>query len=709
MIEFGALRSRFGRRLLLLFVGLALIPILALAWISHGSMTRELSRRAEERLRDLTKSQAMSVMERLALLEEQLDVVSMPVPLAEAGAYSPDLERSLALRFRALTRVGDRFERAIWGAPLERPALSIDQRMHLLRGGTLLVIDGDDSSPRVLVARSQMSADGSSEEIWGEVHGSYLWWGSYRENQLPPLTELCLLHGNSRRTLFCSSGEAASVSDESIAAMTVNALGSFTWSRGGEQHRAQFRNLDIEALYGLPSVTVIVSEARAKSDAPLRDFRLSFLPIVLVTLWVVLLLSIRQIRRHLEPLEELTMGTRRIAAGNFEARVSVSSGDELEVLADSFNGMASQLGRQFTSLSALTRIQRSILLAQDRREIAEAVLTRLQQVLPHAHCLLMVLRQDSAGATIYSGEGATAVRSESASVETEDLWWLRESSEPRVVGPSDHLPAVLTPLRSADGNLVVAPVVLESQIIGVLAARLEAGVILDDGELGPVAQLADQIALALSKMSLIEELKALSVGTLSALGRTIDANSHWTLGHSERVTALSLRLGVALGLSSGELDTLERGALLHDIGKLGVPTSILDKPSRLTAEETKQVRAHVRIGTQILKPVPSLADTIPLVEQHHEWFDGGGYLQGLAGEEIHPLARLLSVVDCYDALRSPRPYRGAVAEGEVRAHLREQAGTQFDPAIVEAFLALLDDLDAERLAESPEREHALGM
>ncbi len=698
MIELSALRSRFGRNLLLLFVGLALAPIFTLALVTYRSMSGELVALREERLKSQAKSQAMAILERLALLEGELALLAGGTSPASGFAIPRQLEDPISLRFSKLSWFTAGSERKLLGGVVERPPLSPAARQHLADGRSLLVLHRGRAGTRILLARA--AAAEAPTELWSEIDADYLWWGSYRENSLPPLTELCLVQAELDLTLFCSSGSPARLHTDVRARMLDEAIGELAWSRGGQRHLAHYRTLDLRDLYGSDGFTVLLSEAQSRIGGPLRDFRRSFVPIVLITLWIVLLLSIRQIRRRLRPLELLRAGTKNIAQRDFSSRVEVSSRDEFEELAGSFNRMAHRLGVQFESLTTLSGIQSSLLSALRRHEVAEAMLSRLGGLLPCRSAQLTLFEgEEPARLTSYGWRPRGLDEPVSRRLDAGELGWLQQNREIRVVGRSEPLPTFLSRLRSRRiERVVVVPVVLEERVLGMIAAGVadDSAVGLED--LGPIRQLADQVAQALSKAALVEELEELSMGTLSALARTIDANSEWTAGHSERVARLAVRLGTAMGLPKDELDTLERGALLHDIGKIGVDSNVLNKPSQLGAEERRLVQRHVEIGAEILEPVPSLADTLPIVRQHHEWYDGSGYLRGLAGGEIHPLARLLAVVDSYDALCSPRPYRAAVDEHEVRRHLSRQAGTQFDPAVVEAFLRLLERDAAETYA-----------
>jgi putative nucleotidyltransferase with HDIG domain len=187
-----------------------------------------------------------------------------------------------------------------------------------------------------------------------------------------------------------------------------------------------------------------------------------------------------------------------------------------------------------------------------------------------------------------------------------------------------------------------------------------------------------------------KKLDRLNWGTLTALARAIDAKSPWTAGHSERVTQLALEMGQHLGFTQESLDLLNRAGLLHDIGKIATPAEILDKPGRLTDEERRIICQHPEKGERILEPIEDFAAIVPIAMQHHERFDGKGYPAGLAGEEITLGARILAVADVFDAVTSERPYRKGMPFEKAIGIIKEGAGTQFDPKIVEVFLAIMN-------------------
>ncbi|HEV2787129.1 MAG TPA: HD-GYP domain-containing protein, partial [Solirubrobacteraceae bacterium] len=182
---------------------------------------------------------------------------------------------------------------------------------------------------------------------------------------------------------------------------------------------------------------------------------------------------------------------------------------------------------------------------------------------------------------------------------------------------------------------------------------------------------------------------------ISALTAALDARDGYTSEHSSATVALTQTVGRRLGLDRDKLAELAQIAALHDIGKLGVPTDIIRKPGPLTDEEWAIMREHSSIGERILKAVPDLAGVARAVRHGHERWDGGGYPDGLAGEEIPLTSRIVFVCDAYDAMVSDRPYRPAMSCDEAIRELRAGAGTQFDPQVVQCLLAALGEADEE--------------
>ncbi len=190
------------------------------------------------------------------------------------------------------------------------------------------------------------------------------------------------------------------------------------------------------------------------------------------------------------------------------------------------------------------------------------------------------------------------------------------------------------------------------------------------------------------------ELSAAYDSTIKGWSRSMEMRDRETEGHTERVTEITLQLARAMGLPEAELVHVQRGAMLHDMGKLSIPDSILLKPGKLTDEEWKVMRQHPQLAYDMLNLVEYLRPALDIPLCHHEKWDGTGYPRGLKGEEIPLMARLFAVVDVWDACLSNRPYRKAMDREVVLEYLREEAGKHFDPQVVKVFLEMLEKEDA---------------
>ena len=199
------------------------------------------------------------------------------------------------------------------------------------------------------------------------------------------------------------------------------------------------------------------------------------------------------------------------------------------------------------------------------------------------------------------------------------------------------------------------------------------------------------------------QLRQAYADVVRSLIGVLEAKDPYTKGHSERVAGYALGLGGQLGLETRVTERLEYAALLHDIGKIAISRAILVKPASLTDAEYEAIQQHPVRGAEIVSRIPSLADIVPLVRSHHEWFDGCGYCEGIRGDQIPFLARVLSVADAYDAMTTSRPYRAAKSTDEAMDELRRMSGKQFDPQLVQAFVTC-DAPNLYSAGQSPESD-----
>ncbi len=275
-----------------------------------------------------------------------------------------------------------------------------------------------------------------------------------------------------------------------------------------------------------------------------------------------------------------------------------------------------------------------------------------------------------------------------------------------------HLPNAKLHQQMNARTFVSVPMRRADNLVGVLnIVTVDETRTFTSNELALLQGLADQAALAITNANLYTELVHAYDATLEGWSRALELRDQETEGHSQRVTTMTMRLVKQLGIPEVEHVHIHRGALLHDIGKMGVPDSILLKPGPLTPEELTLMRKHPMYAYEMLAPIGFLRPALAIPRYHHEKWDGSGYPYGLRGTEIPLAARIFAVVDVWDALQVERPYRLAWNAEQIRVYLRSQAGKHFDPEIVDTFLHLLDTdqaaPDAHTLQAVPHEERIL--
>lgn len=237
-------------------------------------------------------------------------------------------------------------------------------------------------------------------------------------------------------------------------------------------------------------------------------------------------------------------------------------------------------------------------------------------------------------------------------------------------------------------TVVCAPLTIKDEIIGTISmANHQDLASFSNEDLSLLTTIAAQASIAIKNARLYEEQQASYLSTVQALISAVEASDAYTRGHSERVTRYSLAIARTLGLPAPALKRLEQAAILHDVGKIGIDAALLHKQGRLSEEDFQTLRRHPAIGVHILEPIQFLREVREIIVQHHERFDGHGYPHGISGDALLLESRILAVADTYDAMTSDRPYRIALPHATAVAEILDNSGTQFDPAVVSAFLA----------------------
>jgi putative nucleotidyltransferase with HDIG domain len=687
------LHSKLARRILWLFVMSSLIPMTALALISLRNVTAQLHEQSRQLLHQVSRDEAMSILERVHFLEADMGLVA-----SSLREISGESAAQLLASFNGPdSTIVNQFKGLILATPDGncKPFIGdckllleyTDGEQESLKSGKSVFSTVTCNRPEPCIFMSRELDPGHPHEgiLVANIEDSYLWGAETLRQDI----DLCVLDQNGR-SLFCSA-ESSSVYSPQVSRTNS---GEFEWQRNGQEYLANFWNFPLSPLQFGAHWTVVASQNKSLELAPLARFRTSFLLVFLLTLWMVLLLSLVQIRRNLGPLKKLMESTREISKGNFQTRVNVKSGDEFGQLADSFNSMTHRIEKQLNSLKVVNEIDRAILSSWDIERIVDVLSRRIGELIPHDFLGVSLFESSRFGPAlmyIYS-RGADFKRQaktiEVTAKELQDLAGMRQIS---VVRETNDLPSYLKPLRERGmAYYLRVPILLEGRASAIFILGHASSPIWTEEDKEQASQLANQFAVAQANSRLISDLQQLSWGAMMALARAIDAKSPWTMGHSERVTDLAIKTAKAMGLPTRELDIIRRGGLLHDIGKIGTPAEILDKPGKLTDEELSVMREHVDIGARILEPIPGLADSMPIVLQHHEWVNGGGYPKGLVGEEITLHARIFAVADCFDALISDRPYRKGLPIKKILQILQEGAGKQFDAHVLEVFKTIVE-------------------
>ena len=687
------LKSKIARRIFFLFIGCALLPLTVLTSLTFIHVTKQIKIQSLERLQQSAKTHGLSIYERFLSMESDMQFMAITLMQNKtqqsfSAFFDTLFHERLSQRYEALFLLKDGADpqRLFGNAPFtleltgdllarngKNKILAKKQKTGLAEMYLVVPLDTFTPHKSVLIAR---------------INTTYLWGIGY-ENILPPMTELCILdHG---RDILASSFPTSPQLLQELAFRTGGGKERrFEYTADDENpFLVSFWPLYLQGRFNAPNLTVVLRQARADVLAPLQDFKIIFPLVVLLSLWIVLLLSMVFIRRYMVPVEKLKEATVQIAERNFTQELDIQSGDEFETLAHSFNTMGRRLDSQFNTLETISDISRTILSSLSTSRIIETALSRLSQFL-HSEASQLILFKDQqssqASAFTYSGEAQLSREEEIVDISHAEKMPLVK--KPHLLR-TDHAssPRYLTTFFGKPlPTILQLPLVNNGELRGMINLSFNPQRALSDDDCNHARQLADQITIALENANLIETLEKLNWGALQALARTVDAKSPWTAGHSERVTDLAIKIAKIMGCTKKEISALHQAALVHDIGKIAIPSTILDKPGKLTDEEFEHVKNHPLIGARILQPISGFAEAMNIVLQHHERCDGSGYPLGLNGEAISLGAKIIAVADTYDALISERPYRDGWVQDRVFELLQTESEGKLDPQVVKACL-----------------------
>jgi HD-GYP domain-containing protein (c-di-GMP phosphodiesterase class II)/HAMP domain-containing protein len=619
-IKLGMLRSKVARRMFLVFVGCALVPLIVLALVSFLNVRSQMNSLSERRLHQTSKSAGMTVIERVSFLETDLHLLSISLPSNTGESLGPlvrDLGARLGGRFVSLAVLdsSDRLVSSLSGLRTAYPRLTSAQRAHLRSGAALVTTaPNGDGTHAVFVARLLGAPAPDGHVLIGEASPDHLWGGS---GLVAPETAMCVLT-EAGETLFTSlpgGVPARQLKD----ALKTSVQGRFEWSHNSERYVAAYWTIFMLPEYRV-SWVLVESERQSDVGQPLRDFGWAFFLILLSTFWVVTFATLSQIRRRTTPIEQLLDATHRLKAKDFSHRIAITSDDEFAELGVAFNDMTESMESHLTVMHTINGIGVSLTAEKNEARLLETMVDGTQAAFNADGAALFLLSKDGRLGLALANLRSLSLRQRGpapagphGSEHTQhgdipvfpavDIATERTIATSDVYGEThdDFAPLVDFDRRTGYRSQSFIGVPLrnhENEVIGILQlvnaqSRRTGGIVPfseDDQRLAE--SLASQAAVALTKNRLVEDFKGLFEGMTDLISTAIDDQSPHTGGHVRRVVVLSEMIAEAMSrspsrairdraLSPDELYELRIAALMHDCGKLTTPVHLTDKRTKL--------------------------------------------------------------------------------------------------------------------------------
>ncbi len=517
----GPLRSRFGRRLLLLFVGCAVVPTAVAATVTYRQVKRYLIAQSETRLHQASKTFGSAIFARLLLLDATLKNISAyatlrPPAKGDSSTAVPGLDPAAGRRFTALEFLRDDNTRIpISGRLAELPRLTERNRADLAEGLPLLAAEHHEGHPTRTYLVRWVSQGLEPRRVQGlligEINADYLW-ATFDQSLIAAGTILTVKDDSGHILMSSVAGvqsafQTLGLDDrpdaDSLAAFDRDPYVSSTWP------------ILLDEVFAAPTWNLVLAHSRSEVLGPVVRFGHALLILVLVSTGVVLVLSVDRIRRSLIPLRELQEGTRRIAGRDFGSRISISSRDEFEELGASFNAMAGQLDRQFQALATAAEIDRAVLSATSAGEIVATLLARLPDVYPCSAVSVTLMTSDGAKSLPalvhdYSDGSRAHIRVDLRSDNVQELLEGPDASSVALVEGEGTSPYLAPLAELGCGSFFVLPLRFQNQLVGVIALADRPTESADADACVQVRRLADQAAVALANARMLEQVRTLA-------------------------------------------------------------------------------------------------------------------------------------------------------------------------------------------------------
>jgi len=345
---------------------------------------------------------------------------------------------------------------------------------------------------------------------------------------------------------------------------------------------------------------------------------------------------------------------------------------------------------RLTTVNRIGNILNSIL---DKDNVLEVIVNTLAKTMGAKICSLMLVNEATSELEVAYAVGLEGLKLRKVKMGEGVSGYVAKEGVPLLVSDIEKDPRfqISNDPQYTTTSLLAAPLFIKGKVVGVLNINNKlSGDAFNQDELDLLTTVAGQAAIAVENSNLYRDIRASYFDTVRALVNALEAKDKYSKGHSERVTLLAMMMADEMGLPEPRKQALQHAGVLHDIGKIGISMSILNKDGKLTGEEYDLVKDHPLIGEKILDPITFLKDVKVIVGEHHERYDGKGYPHQKSGDELSLEAKILAVADTFDALTSDRPYRKALPFEDAVAEIRRCSNTQFDPEVVDAFMKTIN-------------------
>ena len=420
--------------------------------------------------------------------------------------------------------------------------------------------------------------------------------------------------------------------------------------------------------------------------------------VIVILMNVCGLVGFFAIRRIIKKTVMIIKRMQCISVENDGERIEVAWNDELKDLAHSFNRIKASLETKIKELQYSRSLTRELFQRMGHAMTSSQKMDALLNIIVHG--MKKVLETGSSFIALYDNDGKLYLKAYAGSQKNlSDNMRLSDNKGAigRVIKNSSPVTIKKNPADAGvegeiyyEANIVCVPVIVKDKIRGVLGAADKSDVqSIDPEDVFLLENVAGQIAICVENLELSKNIEETYYNTLVMLARIVEAKDACSAGHLERVSHYIQMIAEKLDIDEETKRTLMDGALLHDLGKVGIEDAILKKSGELTAREYDIMKHHSIIGENILKPLRSMSKLSTLVRHHHELYDGTGYPDGLKGENIPLAARILTIADIYDALTTDRPYRKALSKEDAIKTIKSYAGNKLDPKLVDIFVEVI--------------------